>query len=200
MEQIRSFIAIELPDALKQELAKLQGKLRQPQQSWIKWVNPQAIHLTLKFLGNVSADKIPSLTKAIETSARGIPPFRLEVSGVGAFPNLKRTQVVWVGMDGEIDVLRQLQRSIESHLAPLGFAPEKREFSAHLTVARVRNQATPSERERLGQLISATRFETAYTIKVDAIDLMKSQLTREGAIYTKISSAGLDNPLSSTTA
>jgi len=200
MEQIRSFIAIELPDALKQELAKLQGKLRQPQQSWIKWVNPQGIHLTLKFLGNVSADKIPSLTSAIEASARGTPPFRLEVSGVGAFPNLKRTQVVWVGMGGEIDVLRQLQRSVESHLAPLGFAPEKREFSAHLTVARVRNQATPSERERLGQLIAATRFETAHTIKVDAIDLMKSQLTREGAIYTKISSAGLDKPLSSTIA
>ncbi|MFC1968885.1 RNA 2',3'-cyclic phosphodiesterase [Chloroflexota bacterium] len=200
MEQIRSFIAIELPDALKQELAKLQGKLRQPQQSWIKWVSPQAIHLTLKFLGNVSADKIPSLTKAIEASARGIPPFRLEISGVGAFPNLKRTQVVWVGMGGEIDVLRQLQHSVESHLAPLGFAPEKREFSAHLTLARVRNQATPSERERLGQLISSTRFETAHPIKVDAIDLMKSQLTREGAIYTKISSAGLDKPLSSTIA
>jgi len=200
MEQIRSFIAIELPEALKQELVKLQGKLRQPQQSWIKWANPQGIHLTLKFLGNVSADKIPSLTKAIEAAAQGTPPFRLEVSGVGAFPNLKRTQVVWVGVGGEIDVLRQLQRRVESHLAPLGFAPEKREFSAHLTLARVRNQATPSERERLGQLIAATRFETAHTIKVDAIDLMKSQLTREGAVYTKIGSTGLDKPLSSTTA
>lgn len=200
MEQIRSFIAIELPGALKQELAKLQGRLQQPRQSWIKWVDPQSIHLTLKFFGNINMDKIPPITKAMEAAAQGIPPFHLEVSGLGAFPNLKRVQVVWVGVGGETEVLRHLLRSFESHLAPLGFVPEKREFSAHLTLARLRHQATPPERERLGQLIASTRFKPAQTIKVEAINLMKSQLTRDGAIYSIVSSVGLNKPLSSTTA
>ncbi len=200
MEQIRSFIAIELPEALKQELSKLQGRLQQPRQSWIKWVDPQSIHLTLKFFGNINMGKIPPITKAMEAAAQGIPPFHLEVSGLGAFPNLKRVQVVWVGMGGETEVLRHLQRNLESHLAPLGFVPEKREFSAHLTLARLRHQATPPEREQLGQLIGSTRFKTAHTIKVEAINLMKSQLTRDGAIYSIVSSVGLKKPLSSTTA
>lgn len=200
MEQIRSFIAIELPEALKQELSKLQGRLQQPRQSWIKWVDPQSIHLTLKFFGNINMGKIPPITKAMEAAAQGIPPFHLEVSGLGAFPNLKRVQVVWVGMGGETEVLRHLQRNLESHLTPLGFVPEKREFSAHLTLARLRHQATPPERERLGQLIASTRFKTAPTIKVEAINLMKSQLTREGAIYSIVSSVRLKKPLPSTTA
>jgi len=200
MEQIRSFIAIELPEALKQELARLQGKLQQPRQSWIKWVDPQSIHLTLKFFGNINMATIPPITKAMEAAVQGIPPIHLEVSGLGAFPNLKRVQVVWVGVGGETAVLRHLQRSLESHLAPLGFVPEKREFSAHLTLARLRHQATPSERERLGQIIAATRFNTVHTIKVEAINLMKSHLTREGAIYSVVSSSRLRKPLSSTTA
>jgi 2'-5' RNA ligase len=195
MEQIRSFIAIELPEALKQELSKLQGRLQQPRQSWIKWVDPQSIHLTLKFFGNINVNTISPITKAMEAAT-----FRLEVSSLGAFPNLKRVQVVWVGVWGETEVLRHLQRNLESHLAPLGFVPEKREFSAHLTLARLRHQATPPERERLGQLIASTRFKTAHTIKVEAINLMKSQLTREGAIHGIVSSVHLKKPLPSTTA
>ncbi len=200
MEPIRSFIAIELPEALKQDLAGLQSRLRQPRQSWIKWVNPQSIHLTLKFIGNISPDRVPAITTAVEAASSGIPPFRLEVCGIGAFPNLKRPQVVWAGVEGDIDTLRKLQSCIESNLEPLGFTPETRGFSAHLTLARIRNQATPSEREELGRLIAVTGLETCHAILVEAVNLMKSQLTREGAIYTKIVSIRLDKPLSTTIA
>ena len=199
MEQIRSFIAIELPDELKLALARLQDKLRQTQQPWIKWVDPQAIHLTLKFLGNISVDKISRITKAMEAATQGIPPFHLEVSNLGAFPNLRQVQVVWVGVGGEIDRLRELQQRLDSHLVPLGFSAEKREFTAHLTLARLRNHAPPDERQRLGHLIAATKFENAHPIEVAAINLMKSQLTREGAIYSKISSVGLNKPLPTAT-
>jgi len=199
MEQIRSFIAIELPEKLKLELVRLQDRLQQRPQPWIKWVDPQGIHLTLKFLGNIGADKIAPITGAMEAAVRGIPPFRLELSNLGAFPNLKRVQVIWVGVGGEIDRLRQLQQRLEANLVPLGFSAEAREFTAHLTLARLRNQATPDERNRLGQLVAATRFETAQTIEVENINLMKSQLTREGAIYSKISSVGLNKPLSTGT-
>ncbi len=191
MEKVRSFIAIELPDELKAGLTQLQARLRLGEQSWVKWVDPNSIHLTLKFLGNIAVDKINGITMAIEKAALGIPPFHLEVRELGAFPNLKRVQVVWVGITGEIDKLAQLQQRIESNLAPLGFTGEARQFTPHLTLARTRSRASSNERQRLGQLIANARFEAAYTIKVDTINLMRSQLTREGAIYNRISSVEL---------
>ena len=192
MEQIRSFIAIELPDELKLGLARLQDKLKSGRQPWMKWVDPYAIHLTLKFLGNIGVDSIDAITKAMETAVQEIPPFHLEVKDLGAFPNLRRVQVVWVGVGGEVDKLVQLQQRIESNLAPLGFTTEARSFTPHLTLARLRNQASLDERQRFGQLISSTKFEKAYSIEVEAINLMRSQLTREGAIYNRISSVKLN--------
>jgi len=96
-----------------------------------------------------------------------------------------------LGVTGEIDRLSQLQRRIESSLSPLGFVPESRPFTPHLTLARVRDQATPDERQSLGELIASTSFEAVYKIAVDSVHLMKSQLTREGAIYSRISSVKL---------
>jgi len=200
MEQVRSFIAIELPDGLKLELSQLEARLKLGEPPWVKWVDPYGIHLTLKFLGNVAVNRLGDITGAMETAAQGIPPFRLEVKELGVFPNLRRAQVAWVGISGEVDKLGQLQQRLESNLAPLGFAPESRPFTPHLTLARLRNQASPDERQRFGQLIGSTKFESAHAIEVDAINLMRSQLTREGAIYSRISSVGLGKPLSTATA
>ena len=200
MEQIRSFIAIELPDELKLGLTQLEAQLKLGNQPWVKWVDPYSIHLTLKFLGSIAVDRISEITKAMDEAVQGIPPFHLEVKDLGVFPNLRRVQVAWVGISGEVDKLSQLQQHIESNLAPLGFAPESRPFTPHLTLARLRNQASPDERQRFGQLIASTRFEAAYTIKVDTINLMRSQLTREGAIYSRISAVELKKPLSTATA
>lgn len=191
MEQVRSFIAIELPDELKLGLAQLEAKLKMSNQPWVKWVDPYSIHLTLKFLGSIGVDRTGEVTKAMEAAVQGIPPFRLEVKDLGAFPSLRRVQVAWVGVSGEVDKLSQLQRLLESNLARLGFAPESRPFTPHLTLARLRNQASLDERQSFGELIATTKFEAAYTVKVDAISLMKSQLTREGAIYSRISSVEL---------
>jgi len=191
MEQIRSFIAIELPDELKLGLVQLQARLKSGKQPWVKWVDPYGIHLTLKFLGDIDVDKIGTITKATEAAVQGIPPFHLEVKSLGAFPNLRRVQVVWVGVGGEVDKLSQLQQRIESNLTPLGFTAEARPFTPHLTLARLRNQASLDERQRLGQLLANTSFETAYSIEVEAISLMRSQLTKEGAIYSRISSVKL---------
>jgi len=200
MEQVRCFIAVELPDELKKGLTQLQSQLKSGEQPWVKWVDPYSTHLTLKFLGNVAVDRIGEITGAIEEAARGMSPFHLEVKELGVFPNLRRVQVAWVGLSGEVDKLGHLQQRIESNLARLGFAPESRPFTPHLTLARLRDQASPVERQKFGQLIVSTRFETAYTIEVDAISLMRSQLTREGAIYSQISSIGLKKPLSTTSA
>jgi len=191
MEQVRCFIAIELPEEVKAGLTKLQAQLKSGNLPGVKWVDPYGVHLTLKFLGNIDTDRLSQITKAMEEAAQGIPPFHLEIKGLGVFPNLRQVRVAWVGISGDLDKLLQLQKRIESNLARLGFAPEPRAFTPHLTLARVRDQASPDERQRLGQLISSTKFETAYSFPVEAISLMRSQLTRERAIYSQIGSVEL---------
>ncbi len=190
MEQIRAFIAIELPDELKVKLRQLGAGLPARQATWLKWVDPDSIHLTLKFLGNIPADRTDEILLAMEKATREVPSFQLEVKDLGVFPNPKRVQVAWVGISGEIDKLGPLQQRLESNLALLGFAPETRPFTPHLTLARVRNQASPEEQRKFGELITGTRFE-AGIIKVTAISLMRSQLTRAGAIYSRIGLAKL---------
>ena len=195
MEQIRSFIAIELPDEVKSALAQLQAQLKTGKQPPVKWVDPYSVHLTLKFLGNIAADKTGEITGAIEKAAQGVSPFQLEVKDLGVFPNFRRVRVVWVGISGEVAQLSQLQKHIESNLSPLGFAPEVRPFTPHLTLARVREQASPVEQQSFGQLIASTRFEGVYGFSVDSINLMRSQLTSEGAIHSQISSVKLKKAL-----
>ena len=187
MEQIRSFIAIELPHELKLELTQLEAQLKTGNQPWVKWVNPDSIHLTLKFLGNIAVDRAAEITRAMKEAAQGIAPFHLRVKGLGVFPSLRRVRVAWVGISGEVDKLSQLQKRLESNLTPLGFAPEARPFTAHLTLARLNERVSLDDQQKFGQLIANTRFETACDIYVAALSLMKSQLTREGAIYNRIS-------------
>lgn len=157
----------------------------------MKWVDPDSIHLTLKFLGNIDPGIISKITSALEEAVRGTPPFGIVVGGLGVFPNISRVRVVWVGLSGEVAKLGQLQQRIETGLVPLGFAAESRSFTPHLTVGRVNDYASPGERQDLGQLVTGTAFEAKYKINVDAVHLIKSQLTREGPIYSKISTVAL---------
>ena len=196
MEQIRSFIAIELPDDIRLALAELQASLQTERQSSVKWVDPNSIHLTLKFLGSIAANRTSDITSAMEEATRDLAPFSLEVKGLGVFPNFKRVRVVWVGMGGDISTLEMLQQRIESSLVPLGFARESRPFTPHLTLARVREKISPSEQQNFGQVIANTSFETAYHFKVNRINLMRSQLTTGGAIYSHIDTVNLKKTLS----
>jgi 2'-5' RNA ligase len=195
MEQIRSFIAIELPEEIRQALAELRARLQAGKPPSVKWVDPHSIHLTLKFLGSIAADKTGDITGAMEAAACDITPFSLEVKGVGVFPNFKRVRVVWVGVEGNISQLKLLQQRIESNLVPLGFARETRPFTPHLTLARVREKASPSEQQNFGQVIASASFETAHHFTVDRINLMRSQLTPEGAIYSQIKTVNLKKTL-----
>ncbi len=191
MEEIRAFIAIELPREIKQMLARLQNQLKSGSQAPVKWVNPDIIHLTLKFLGNIDSAITDKITAALQEATRGILPFHVKIGGVGVFPNPRRVQVVWIGLAGEVDKLGQLQKRIDSSLAPLGFKPETRSFTPHLTLGRVRDRATPEQRHDLGRLITGTQFDAAGSLKVNAVHLIKSRLTREGPIYTRIGSVTL---------
>jgi 2'-5' RNA ligase len=190
-EQIRSFIAIELPEEAKEGLAQLRRELERDKHKFVKWVDPGGIHLTLKFLGNIPAKRVAEITEAMGQAAKGISPFHLEISGLGTFPNLRQARVFWVGVGGEVDKLSGLQESIDSALATLGFAKEERPFVPHLTLARIRQGASPLERRSFGELVGSTIFEDKYPVEVEAIRLMRSQLTPAGAIYTCLSVVGL---------
>jgi 2'-5' RNA ligase len=191
MDQIRSFIAIELPGDVRLALGRLQEKINNAGKAPVRWVNPDIIHLTLKFLGDIDVSITGKIISIMEEAARGTQPFNIEVGGLGVFPNLQRVQIVWVGLSGELDKLNQLQKRIETALTPLGFKPEGRSFTPHLTLGRVRDNARPEERQDLGRIISGMDFKEKFNISVKAIGLMKSQLTREGPIYTKIGSTTL---------
>jgi 2'-5' RNA ligase len=191
MEPIRTFIAVELPPEIRLALETLQARLKSPDQTWVKWVDPRGIHLTLKFLGNVAADRINEIIAAMREAAEGTPTLHLELKGTGVFPNLRRVQVAWVGLDGEIDRLIQLQQRIEASLSRLGFARESRPFTPHLTLARVRDRASAEERQAFGQAIASASLEANYAFEVTAIGLIKSQLTRAGAVYSQLGSIGL---------
>ena len=190
-EQIRSFIAIELPEEARKGLARLRRELERDEQRFVKWVDPGGIHLTLKFLGNIPSRRVTEITEAMRKAVQGLSPFLLEISGLGAFPSLKQPRVVWVGVGGELDKLSTLQQNIDCALAALGFAREERPFVPHLTVARVREGASASERGRFGEIVGSAVFEGRYRVEVEAIKLMRSQLTPAGAIYTCLSLIGL---------
>jgi 2'-5' RNA ligase len=192
MEQVRCFIAIELPDGVKRGLRELQAQLKAGSQAPAKWVDPTNIHLTLKFLGNVAVDRMGEITTAMTQAVQGTSSLSLEIRELGVFPNPRRVQIVWVGVSGETDKLARIQQRIESKLERLGFPPEGRRFTPHLTLARLRDRATPDQRAKLGQLIAETEFDAAPSFKVDSVNLMKSQLTPEGPIYTRLSVAALE--------
>lgn len=191
-EQVRTFIAIELSDEFKTQLAEAQARLkaRSPGRS-VKWVNPEGIHLTLKFLGNVPAGQIPAISGAIERAVAGHSAFDIHLAGLGCFPDLNRPRVIWVGMEGDLEALEALQRAVEKELHALGYPPEGRRFTAHLTLGRVRDDATPDERRRLGEAVRATVLESGAGLTVHQVSLMKSDLQPTGAVYTQLAAARL---------
>lgn len=191
MEEIRCFVAIELPREVKSGLSRIQAKLKSVEDFPVKWVDPDSIHLTLKFLGNVKPEMTTQITELVREASLGFSPFQLEIKGLGVFPNPRRVQVIWVGVSGDVEKLLKLQKAVESNLTRLGFVPEARAFTPHLTLGRVRERASSAERERLGELVAKTNFEAGGAFLVSSISLMRSQLTREGPIYSQISSVQL---------
>ena len=122
-------------------------------------MGPTGIHLTLKFLGNIDPHLVDNLLEAMRRSAQGSSPFRLQLSGLGLFPNAKEPWVLWVGVDGDLDPLRGLQERVEEAVVKLGFPRESRPFSPHLTLGRVHDRAHPDVRERVRTSLSATTLE-----------------------------------------
>lgn len=138
MRQMRLFIAVNFPEKIKRTLgAFIRGLSQIP--SDLKWVREENLHLTVQFLGNVPEERVPAVSAALQKSVTGIAPFRLVLKGVGVFPSVERPRVLWAGIGGETAPLLILQRQVQREMGLMGFEPEKRKYSPHLTLARARS-------------------------------------------------------------
>ncbi len=187
---VRTFIAVKLPESV---LAAIDGAQKRMAACGlnVRWVNPGNIHLTLRFLGDVDEGEIDGIAAVLIEAVRGYGPLRLAAAGVGAFPSLKRARVIWVGLAGQLTELTALQRLIEGGLASIGYPRDKRPFTGHLTLGRVKGAVAAPE---LMTAMGALRDFASETVVVDRVVLFKSDLRPTGAVYTELRQFPLTGP------
>ena len=194
MAVIRAFIAIDLTQDIRNQIDAVTQKLRcQGNTNSIRWVPAHNIHLTLKFLGEVSSTNLELLKKIISQEASRNQSFEFSVKGLGAFPSVHRPRVIWVGIDAPPSLLT-LQKGIENETQRLGYTNEDRGFSPHLTLGRISHNASPNEVRQIGDILSHTEVGFLGKTVVRNIDLFRSDLHPTGAVYTSIFQAPLIFP------
>jgi 2'-5' RNA ligase len=187
IQTIRTFIAVELEQAQHRALEQLQARLkRERASSVVRWVAPDNIHLTVKFLGDVDPAMMPALNQSLGGVCAAAAPFELRLAGAGAFPNTRRPNVIWVGIDGAVAQATELADKIDQACHALGFSLEERPFSPHLTLGRVKREASPDERLGLGELIANAKVDEAAPIRVERVSVMKSELRPAGSVYSRL--------------
>ena len=154
----------------------------------VAWVAPANLHLTLKFLGQVDARRLEEIAAGLRGAAAGLTAFDAVMAGLGAFPSASRPRVVWAGVAGGAPGLTELAGRVERACAALGFPPETRPFSPHITLGRVR---APRRDARLADLLAAAARDEFGRSRVEGLALMESELSRRGARYTERASARL---------
>ncbi|MBN1660365.1 MAG: RNA 2',3'-cyclic phosphodiesterase [Anaerolineae bacterium] len=189
---LRTFIAIELDDELCTNLGRIQDRLRnQTSPGSVRWVRPEGIHLTLKFLGDTTEAQAEQVQEALARAAATVEPFSFSVGTLGCFPNARQPRVVWVGIHESTGALARLQRAVEAEVSPLGFPTERRTFSPHLTLGRIGQRATKSEVREVGEVVVANDVGIVDTMDVAHVAYIKSDLRPTGAVYTTLSEAAL---------
>lgn len=174
---LRLFIAVPIPQGMREALEGLQASWKARTQG-VRWVRPEGLHITLKFLGNVPEERLQAIKEAMETALSGLAPFEVRVKGVGAFPSLRNPRVLWVGVEDEEGKLKGVFKALEKALQKLGFPREERPFSPHLTLGRVKGRGDFSFLEGSG-------FDFGPLLVKEVI-LFKSDLKPEGAEYTPL--------------
>jgi RNA 2',3'-cyclic 3'-phosphodiesterase len=180
MATTRTFIAIEMPAQVVAVLQEVKDTLREgPGGDACRW-SAAAVHLTLKFLGDVSDEQLPQVYQAVEAACRPQPPFRLVVAGVGCFPNTRRPRVVWAGVGDPSDALPPLVARMDVALATLGFSRESRPYTPHLTLGRLRNDPTQGAVD-LGRAVASYSSAPLAELAVERVIVFGSILRPEGA-------------------
>lgn len=188
MEKIRAFLAIPLSSEARAVVAGVADELagEVPERA-VKWVSPERIHLTVRFLGSTPVDKLEPLASHLDRIAGQHAPFALELDSLGCFPNERRPRVIWVGVAGQTRKLEDLQSDIEQMVVDMGWERERRDFHAHLTLGRVKDKSARVDLP-WGQGVAPA------TIPVQEVHLFESELRRSGPLYTIRHSSSLGGP------
>ena len=191
MSVIRAFIAIDLTPEIIQHLEQVSVQLKKRLEGVpVRWVPVDNIHLTLKFLGDVSLANVEMLKKILQTEVDAHHAFEISVGGLGAFPSPRRPRVVWVGVEAPTE-LTVVQNGVENAMARLGYAREERPFSPHLTLGRVSRNAVGRDERLIGESIEAIKLGFLGVARVNEVHLYKSDLHPNGAVYTRLFTASL---------
>ncbi|MBF8299348.1 MAG: 2'-5' ligase [Dehalococcoidia bacterium] len=187
MAVLRCFVAVELSGEFALELGRLQLALKSTLGIPVAWSDPKGIHLTLKFLGDTPEEKIQEIGSRLQGTGQGFGSFAIRLGGLGGFPNLTRPRVLWMGVEGDMARLIELQRRVESEMAAMGFPAEDQTFRPHLTLGRVRSERAMGS----GHPITGDLHVARLSQQVTSFALIRSQLTPQGAIYTRLTEVSL---------
>ena len=187
---MRAFVAISLPEEIKKFLAQLQNELKATGAD-VKWVPPNNIHLTLKFLGEIDQEQIKSITTILKDVSESAKQFAITIGKTGAFPSINAARIIWVGVEKGADELKEIARLLEGKLQQLGFPKEEKPFSAHITIGRVRSARNRIKLTETLKKLSEAQLQHTSEFPVTAITLFKSTLTPSGPIYEIVSVAAL---------
>jgi RNA 2',3'-cyclic 3'-phosphodiesterase len=190
MTLLRVFIAVEIPLPIRQAIFHQTESLRAALATIVRWVPVENMHLTLKFIGDVSPANVNLLSQMLTTEATGCAPITLKIGGLGSFPTSRRARVIWIGIQAPA-ALESLQHGIESAAARLGYESEERPFSPHLTIGRVKQQVSAGEHQQVRAALEHTQVGVLGNAEVTAVHLFKSDLKPSGAEYTRLFSAPL---------
>ncbi len=181
---IRLFVACELSAEIREALAGVQRELKSHGLQRLRWVRPEGIHLTLKFLGETPPERVPSIQQALARACQGTAPFVIALGKLGTFGDRRGPRVIWVDVTGQWEALAQLQKRVEEHLESLGFPRERRAFSPHLTLARVPPELIAPRGSQIQEALKAVAVPTAQQ-KVMEVSLVRSILQPGGAVYKR---------------
>lgn len=195
---LRSFVALEVPSRIQAALADSTASLRQAlPRPLVRWVEPNNIHLTIIFLGDVPPARLEQLADAIRDETKMHGPFDLSVRGLGAFPHVRKARVIWIGLEAPPG-FATLVRGVQAAAAKLGFVLEERPLSPHLTIGRVGQHATAVELQHVHAALEASSIGVIGTFRVEALQVFKSELKPGGPVYTRLYSLPLGKPLDNT--
>lgn len=186
--RVRAFVAIELGDAARVAAARLIDRLR-PMPARVSWVRAENLHVTLRFLGEVSGDQIETIAAHMQPELTVQHPFSAAIRGLGAFPNARRPSVIWIGYEDTDNAATGISAIAERAARGIGLVPETRPFVPHVTLGRVRRESPKSDISAF--LEAESRFD-AGAFTVDAVSLFSSELTPHGARYTRLHRLTLD--------
>ncbi len=195
-KSVRLFIALELPAAVQEALhAPLETIREEIRSRGVRWTPPPNIHLTLKFLGDVPLSHVEDIQTALKTAVAVYPPVDLLIAEAGCFPNPKRPRIVWLGLQDQTGHLGKLQSSIEQALEPLSYPREKRPFTPHLTIGRVKRHVQGQDLSNIGKAVQQLTIGEISRWQTASVSLMESDLRPEGAHYTRRYAAPLPTVL-----